>query len=337
MDDTVKSLDHRFPHVLSETGESGYTDLGNQYVGYSSISDNVALGPLGIPDPEFGVLLNLFAGNPSQTDVSNQMHWVQKYYGTDTGSEWTRRRRQKGNTYEWGDWEKVAKLTDSAYSVLVMENGHNYQDIFDDTKDLRLPLMVYQDPTANLEMVVAEDIEGIGKFKVGVSGKYKLSCIIQLTGDFQDAHAMRTTDIIISLMEDPSVPLTRLQTTGESAYDVDSKMFFPLRGDFPEVHLESGKTYHITLALTKTSSSQERPAIQFDSFKNLVSIDPARSKTKTGKAIMETIHNTMAGLSNAPGTEVRTEKVGASVTVAGKEYSRQFKTLTTPQLEVQDA
>jgi len=314
MPEQVSSLDRRFPEQLAG-GSDGYKDEDFHELGYSSLSQTGA-EKAGIPMPEKGVIHNIFEGNKATASET----WFQKFYGFETGAEWSRHRKTQADVYIWSDWVSTAHVDNSCYSILVMRNDMKMADVF--AKQLKMPYQLYQDPMANIKTVGLD-----GDFRVMRTGEYRIDVIAQFTAE-KMANLTEATGAVMEIHAGNTTVAT-ISHSKEDIYDSGTKEFYPIRGIFPKVKLVFGETYNIRVGLTN-ASVEERKVLEYDPYKNMVSIEPVTSQTGTGRQILDTLYNTMGGLSFTSGNEIRTERAsdGTTVRVFGETYLTEFKELS---------
>lgn len=315
----VKSLVSRFPDKI-DTSASSFSD-SDEFLGYKYIAESVA-GSMKVPNPESGILQNMAA--ESGGDKSK---WVQKFYGLETGSEYIRVRIHNGSDYIWGSWKQSATLGDNCYSVMVMQNGWNYQDLFDN--DYKLPCNINQDPMANIKLIPPTGSEKHGHFQVMREGIYDITVRVQATAESGLNITGTSTGADITIEKADGTIVGKL-TTANNIYDSATREFHPLHGVIKGVHLVKGETYAMEFDIQRGITVSDRKKLLFDPFKNIVAIDPTNSNTKTGANILNGLYDAMGGWSAQKGYEIRVEQPssGSTPRVFGEVYLTEEITLT---------
>lgn len=312
----VKSLVTRYPEQLS-TSSSTYTD-NDKVLGYHFISAANS-SVLNLPEHEKGILQNMYCDNPDNAD------WAQKFYALETGTEYMRHRIEgsgaEAGTYKWSPWRSNAVVGEACYSVLVMDNDWDYSQLFDN--DYKVPWLLYQDPMANIKLIdkTSSHVKQ-GSFQVMRSGSYDLTVRSQSTAEKGITLVGSSAGAIIEIHNSAGTAIAKMKTPdGTNIYDSTEHEFSPLYAKFKNVQLELGETYEIHVAVTRGIQVGDRNKLKFDSFKNMLAIDPSGSRTETGARMLESTYRTLGGLSSQMGNEVRIERhTDGSVRVFGEKY-----------------
>lgn len=205
------------------------------------------------------------------------------------------------------------------YSVLTTVNDFKIGDM---TASSTLRYQLVQDPFANIQL------DNEGGFQVDVTAQYNVCVGIQLTG--QNDYPDHSGTFHIEIQERQSTAgsyVTIAQASGRVTADGVGEFHgkYPLmEAKFDSTSLHSGRSYRICFSANDVSSNIT--ASTLDPYKNFLTIDPANGHG-TGKAIANTLRNTLGGLSFQVGYEVRVERPtaisGTSGTprVYGERYS----------------
>lgn len=356
MNGDVASNKARFPEQLQKDTAPGhsYTDTHNKKnnLVFVSQADAIKDSPngLGFKDDVMnyirkdgigdGLLQNIYGWD--ERDATKQPYWVQIFHnmGKDDGTYIRVKRNKTAASTEpdWGKWGRlgIAAVTSANYSVLVSDNDYSYKKLRD-SQYQALPLLVWQDPTANIIPVdnpSGTDIKG--GFKVARSGTYQIYVRTQYTWETRATYKKNSRGII-QLWEtfpDPFHTHTHLKPKKLVTYTTNNNVTFEgdekVHGFYAdmEVTLEAGKPYFITSQLENNDESTEE-GLQLDPFKNIVTIDPKTGEStapRTAKLIGNTLYRSLSGLSFDVGYEVRAEEStpgSGKGKILGEQYDNQ--------------
>lgn len=327
MPELVTSLEHRFPKKLRLEG--AYSEAEGRQTGLMHISAETAgTGTqethLNLPIPEEGFLLNLY----SEVTKEGQLlpRWTQAFYAIESGNVWNRSHVTGTNT-GWNLWKRQGEMGDDCYSVLVLDNDIKMTTVAAETNTM--PYLVYQDPRANIILSDKPSVEGTyrGDFEVRHSGLYDLHCVVQFTAEnlsISQEEIKRSGAYIQIMQEDALVSKVMIANgTGQNypLWDATASEFKPFYGAFTNIKLEAGKLYRVVASFNETSH-QEVQQLAFDPYKNMLAIDPAKSRSKTALNVLNMLYRTLGGLSFAIGYEIRTQGGTSSsgIRVYGEKY-----------------
>lgn len=331
MDKLVQSLVRRFPEKLAAAA-SPYSESSSKTLGYSTVKgeDGTETGDkLELPIPQKVILKNMYVESKSGEDPT----WIQEAYGLETGHEFTRYQYKDAATsaIAWSAWKTKATVDEACYSVLVCDADVHFSD-FSTGKFDKIPMIVYQDPMANLIPIITGD-NPQGKFKVRRPGVYDISIISHFTwekGPSADLSAIENAGLYIyegnTKIKQSSIPNFFVYNSS----DQSKSKFHPITAEFKGVELELGKTYHFGVAITSGASAAETQTIRLDPYRNIVAIDPANSVTRTAKHIQNTLFRTMGDISGQLGYAVRTQAPSSGVVprIFGENHLTEIKTGT---------